>query len=353
MSEHNKEAIALFSGGLDSILAARLIMEQGINVHCIHFTSPFFGSPSMVGRWKKWYGLDVHCVDIGAEFAAMLVNKPEHGFGKILNPCVDCKILMMRKAKEIMEARGASFLISGEVLGQRPMSQRRDTLNIIHNSAGVKGLLLRPLCAQCLEPTQPELSGIVDRSRLLKMQGRGRKAQLDLAKAYGFQKIPTPAGGCRLAEKENALRYWAVLNKWAPPSAEAFELANTGRQFWAQNDTGVFWLAIGRHEADNEVLGKLAPPLDGLTLKTVDFPGPMALAPQGSRWTPELVSEAAALVASFSPKAVATQQMVTVRASYKGQHSLVSVLPSKSLVFRQNEENWPEVRELLRGKTVE
>ena len=242
------DGIALFSGGLDSLLTARLLMEQGLAIKCLHFHSPFFGSPGRVEHWRSAYGLDIDAVDAGPEYVEMLKAGPAHGFGSAMNPCVDCKILMMRRAKDLMQGYGASFIASGEVLGQRPMSQRRDTLNIILRDAGVRGLLLRPLCALLLEPTQAELSGLVDRSRLLAFNGRGRKDQLELAHRFGISEIPTPGGGCKLTEKENTRRFWPVLRRVASPSVEDFRLADIGRQFWH----GDCWLSIGRHQQDNE-----------------------------------------------------------------------------------------------------
>lgn len=246
-------AVALFSGGLDSILAARLLMEQGLNVRCLHFVTPFFGKPELIPHWEAIYGLTIEAVDVGADFVRLLRRFPEHGYGKVMNPCVDCKILMMRKAREIMTALGASLIASGEVLGQRPMSQRRDTLNIISREAGVSGLLLRPLCARHLPPTDAERSGLADRARLGAIFGRGRREQLELAARMGLAEIPTPAGGCRLAEKENARRYWPVLTRLDDPAPADFALANVGRQFWREDA----WLSMGRNEADNAALAGL------------------------------------------------------------------------------------------------
>ena len=232
MNTSTPHAFALFSGGLDSILAARLIMEQGLVVRCLHFVTPFFGKPQLIPHWEKVYGLEVEAVDVGEAFVRLLRERPAHGFGKVMNPCVDCKILMMRKARELMKKWGASFLISGEVLGQRPMSQRRDTLNVIRRDAEVKESLLRPLSAQLLDPTAPEISGLVDRNKLLGIFGRGRKSQMALADQMGLKEIPTPAGGCKLAEKENSRRYWPVLTRLKEPTVEDFELSNIGRQYW-------------------------------------------------------------------------------------------------------------------------
>ena len=246
-------AVALFSGGLDSILAARLLMEQGLTVRCLHFVTPFFGKPELIPHWEAIYGLSIEAVDVGADFVRLLRRFPEHGYGKVMNPCVDCKILMMRKAREIMTALGARLIASGEVLGQRPMSQRRDTLNIISREAGVSGLLLRPLCARHLPPTDAERSGLVDRLRLGAISGRGRQEQLELAARMNLAEIPTPAGGCRLAEKENARRYWPVLTRLTDPAPADFALANVGRQFWREDA----WLSMGRNEADNAALAGL------------------------------------------------------------------------------------------------
>lgn len=300
MSDYH--ALALFSGGLDSILAARLIQNQGLRVKCLHFISPFFGKPSRVRHWEKLYGLDIDIVDIGDQYADMLASGPAHGFGSVMNPCVDCKILMMRNACERLSRYGATFLISGEVLGQRPMSQRRDTLNIIRRDAEARDILLRPLCARHLDPTEPELSGLVDRERLLGISGRGRKEQLELAERFGIEEIPTPGGGCMLTEKENARRYWPVLEHIPAPKAADFRLANLGRQLWLHDGERHYWLSIGRNQADNEHYAALRRPGD-LLFKLVGYPGPLAMGRASAPWPAPIVQQAAALMASYSPKA--------------------------------------------------
>ena len=194
------DVVVLFSGGLDSILAAKVLEEQGLRVCCLHCHSPFFGDPGAVERWSNLYGLDIRTLDVSDDFCAMLRARPAHGFGKVMNPCVDCKILLLRHARLYMESIGARLLATGEVMGQRPMSQRRDVLNAIRRDAGVQDILLRPLSALHLAPTPAEEEGFVDRSRLLGISGRGRKDQLELAKKYQLPEIPTPGGGCRLAD---------------------------------------------------------------------------------------------------------------------------------------------------------
>jgi len=345
----NYDGIVLFSGGLDSVLAARVLMEQGRTVKCLHFTSPFFGKPNQIRRWQRLYGLDIDAEDVSDDFTALLVRGPEHGFGSVLNPCVDCKILMMRRARERMADYGASFLASGEVLGQRPMSQRRDTLNIIRRDAQVRDILLRPLSALHLDPTEAELSGLVDRSRLLGISGRGRKDQLELAARYGITEIPTPGGGCMLTEKENARRYWPLLRRMDRPGADDFRLSNLGRQFWKEN----LWLVVGRNQADNESFARLEKKGD-LRFKTAGFPGPLALgrAVAGSVWLADMVREAASLVASYSPKACRAWEdghlpggvPVCVTEQDGSQHT-VRVVPCRGGVFA--EPSWQEARDSL------
>lgn len=370
----NYDGIALFSGGLDSILAARLLMEQGKAIKCLHFISPFFGKPGRVRHWEKAYGLDIAVADVSDDYAALLATGPVYGFGSVINPCVDCKILMMRRAREYMQACGAKFLVSGEVLGQRPMSQRRDTLNVIRRDADVRDTLLRPLCARHLDPTEAERTGLVDRSRLLGFSGRGRKDQLELAARFGITEIPTPGGGCMLTEKENARRYWPVLERVEVPRAADFRLANAGRQLWH----GDWWLSVGRNQADNETFARLGRPGD-LQFKVAGFPGPLALgrsaAPNRSPWTEVATLQAAALVASYSPKACRAWEdgdltlpngKVPVRVApvgsdgeaRPGEARTVEVEPARHTVFA--EPTWPEARERLLalrkpggGKTAE
>ena len=346
-------AIALFSGGLDSILAARLIMDQGLRVKCLHFISPFFGKPSRVRHWQKTYGLDIDIVDVGEQYAALLGAGPAHGFGSVINPCVDCKILMMRSARELLPRYGARFLVSGEVLGQRPMSQRRDTLNIIRRDADAGDILLRPLCALHLSPTEPELSGLVDRERLLGFSGRGRKDQLELAGRFGIREIPTPGGGCMLTEKENARRYWPLLEILGTPAANYFHLSNLGRQLWLHDGDKHYWFSIGRNQADNERYTALRRPGD-LLFKLIGFPGPLALGRKLCPWPAQVIRQAAALMASYSPRARAAGedgQTVRVRVTECGEHAgedrvtEVEIIPSRESAFA--EPTWEDAYQKL------
>ena len=192
------KALCLISGGLDSQLAACVLREQGVHVEGVAFSSPFF-SPDAAIRAAKQLDIKLHVVDFTPHIAALLKNPP-HGFGSCLNPCIDCHAAMVRKASEIMAREGFDFIATGEVLGQRPMSQRRDALNMVQKDSGIPGRLLRPLSAQLLPETEPETLGLVDRSRLLGLSGRNRKPQLEMAKRFGLVEFPTPAGGCLLTE---------------------------------------------------------------------------------------------------------------------------------------------------------
>ena len=305
-----RHVVALYSGGLDSILAIKLLEMQDVRVTPLHFVSPFFGKPQMVHFWKKVYGISPVLVDVGEEYVSMLLKRPAHGFGKVLNPCVDCKILMLRKARQIMQQMGATAIITGEVLGQRPMSQRSDALNQIRNEAGVKDVLIRPLSALKLPETLPEERGIIDRSRLLGIYGRGRKDQMALAAQFGITQIPTPGGGCNLGEKEKARSYWQILTRLPAPTARDFYLADGGRQLWTFAPEPQ-WLIVGRNQDGNDILMRHAGP-DDVLLKARDFSGPIALFHGMGRETVHLehlpqrplFQQAASLVATYSPKAM-------------------------------------------------
>ena len=368
--------IALLSGGLDSILAVKLMQRQGIRVTCLHFTTPFFSKTEKMDQLREWYGFDIMDVDIGEDFVRMLKTRPEHGFGKILNPCVDCKILMLTHARRIMLETGACAIISGEVLGQRPMSQRADSLNVIQNGAGVKGLLLRPLCALHLAPTKAEQDGLIDRTQLLGISGRGRKEQLALAYEFRLKEIPTPAGACSLGDKEKSRNYWQILTLLPEASATDFVLAETGRQLWLDNATltaqagepsdGVHgsslppvWMCIGRNQKDNEALEALAREDDAL-LKLRDYAGPLTLLrPLGAPLTPDILASAATLAASYSPKATQAAKETGLpiavnvhKASLHAPAHEILVTPSRENT-PWHEANWDSAREAIRQEARE
>ena len=277
------KALALFSGGLDSILACRMVMAQGVEVIGVTFVTPFFQyhlreNPNAYSQSiREKYGIEAVVEDISPDYLKML-QQPQHGFGRNFNPCIDCKILMLKRAREMLGECGAQFLISGEVLGQRPMSQRRDTLNVIERDSGSRSLLLRPLSARFLSPTLPEINGWVDRSLLGGFSGRGRSAQIELAKQFGIKDFPHPAGGCILTDPILGRRlekiYQGELNvNVTAMDASDFQLLQTGRQFRLPKGG---WLVVGRAEPENDRIHALAQEGDVL-LYMEDRAGPSAL----------------------------------------------------------------------------
>jgi len=276
-------AISLFSGGLDSICATRLVMEQGIDVVALKFVSPFFGYDILRDPEKyraevlQKYGIDVRIVDISEDYLKMLRN-PQHGFGRYFNPCVDCKIFMLNRARAMLKEIGASFLITGEVLGQRPMSQRRDTLNIIERDSGSRTMLLRPLSARLLKETAAETEGLIDREKLLDFSGRGRSRQIALARLFGITDYPSPAGGCILADPILSRRIARIYEgdfvvNPGNMSVVDIELMLIGRQFLLP---GNGWLVLGRDEKENIRLAELQEKGD-IHLHIEERPGPEAL----------------------------------------------------------------------------
>lgn len=279
----NVRAISLFSGGLDSICATRLVMEQGIEVIAIKFITPFFGydilrdTEKYRRETKEKYGIDVRIVDISDEYLKLL-RQPSHGFGKYFNPCIDCKIFMLSRARAMLKELDASFLITGEVLGQRPMSQRRDTLNVIERDSGNRTVLLRPLSAKLMKETEAERAGLVDREKLLDFSGRGRSRQIALAKSYGITDFPAPAGGCILADpilsrRISRIYCGAFVIDQSRMNVADILLLLVGRQFVLP---GGGWLILGRDEKENLKIDALSETGD-IRFDIEERPGPTAL----------------------------------------------------------------------------
>jgi len=252
-----RKAIALFSGGLDSTLAIRLMQVQGIDVRAIHFTSPFFGvSPDTdsgkydARRGAELLGVPLTICNLGEEYLEMLRN-PRHGYGKAVNPCIDCHAYFLKKARELMIETSADFVITGEVLGQRPMSQRRDALRVVEVDCGLEGLLLRPLSARFLPPTRPEIEGWIDREKLPAIKGRSRKDQIRLAAELGVTEYPNPAGGCLLTEVSYASKVRDIFSHSPKLNPRDFRLLRVGRHFRLDSGTR---LIVGRDEEENTLL---------------------------------------------------------------------------------------------------
>jgi tRNA U34 2-thiouridine synthase MnmA/TrmU len=275
------KAVALLSGGLDSTLAVKMIIDQGIEVHALNFTSAFCtcttsarkagGCKSESRRVAEEFGIPIKVMVKGEDYLD-IVRSPAHGYGKGMNPCVDCRIYMFKAAKKYMEEIGASFILTGEVIGQRPMSQRRETMRLIERESGLEGLILRPLSAGRLEPTKAEKEGLVDRSKLLSVAGRGRRPQMDLAEELGVNDYPCPSGGCLLTDRVFSKKVRDLFEHKKEIEKRDLMLLKTGRHFRFEG----FKIVVGRDEADNARLKSLAMPGD-TTIEPVDFPGPFVL----------------------------------------------------------------------------
>ena len=269
-----KKAIVLLSGGLDSILATKLMMELGIEVVCVSYFIEFAmcgGGPTAAIQAAQRLGVGLKVFDITTEYLEMF-KKPKHGYGANINPCIDCKIFMLKKAKEYMKEAGASFLVTGEVLGERPMSQRRDALNIIEKNAGVRGILLRPLSAKLLPATIAEQEGLVDREKLLDISGRSRKPQFALAAKLGVKEYPNPSGGCLLTDPGFAKRVRDLMAHEGL-TVDSLKLLKTGRHFRIGEAAK---LIMGRDDKENSLLETLVAKGD-LCLMMKDYGGPFAV----------------------------------------------------------------------------
>jgi tRNA-uridine 2-sulfurtransferase len=323
-------AIALFSGGLDSTLAILTVMRQGIEVTAVTFMNHFGCEISDRSSCSKnpfsaaeKFGFEVKLCHLSEKFIEIVKN-PKFGHGRNMNPCMDCRILMLREAKEFMDMTGASFIITGEVLGQRPMSQRRDALNIIDREAALKGYVLRPLSAKLLKPTVPEESGMVDRELLYGFGGRSRKPQMALADEFGLADYPAPAGGCLLTEPNYSYRLKELLDHDPDPSILDYHLLRIGRHFRLSPGCKVI---IGRNESENEVLGKLHDG-EGVLLRVPGFGSPLTLMHGGSD---EDVLTAATLCARYSDARHLPE--VVVRVLKAGKESSLKVQPAEDHVI--------------------
>jgi tRNA-specific 2-thiouridylase len=258
-----RKAVILLSGGLDSTLAARMLLDQGIELHAIHFTSPFCtcsrgagsngaGCHSQARIVAGQMGIPLRTVSKGEEYLG-IVRSPRHGRGSGMNPCIDCRIFTLARARAFMEEIGASFLVTGEVLGQRPMSQRDDALRSIEKHSGCSGIVLRPLSAQHLPPTVPEKEGWVDRGKLLAIAGRSRKEQMRLAREWSIGDYPCPAGGCLLTDRTFAVKVRDLVENTPSFGMDEVHLLKVGRHF----RVGPVKAVVAKSEAENRRLEAL------------------------------------------------------------------------------------------------
>ncbi|MBN1601202.1 MAG: hypothetical protein JW915_06310 [Chitinispirillaceae bacterium] len=317
------KGVHMFSGGLDSIVSAHLLKSLQIDLTLIHFVLPFYAGfdtvkSKAVQASAEQLGLPLRIVEDGEEFLRM-IKDPKFGFGKNANPCIDCRIYRLGVAKQIMQELGASFVSTGEVSGQRPMSQRRDTLFRIENESGCKGILLRPLSAHHLPPTITEEQGLVDRSKLLGIAGRGRGQQIAYAQRFNLT-YPSPDGGCILTNIQSAHRYLDLAGKQPDFTMTDFKLIAFGRHFRLSDDVR---LIVSRDEHENQVLLRIVGELDCYLYPT-DVPGPVSII--RGKFTETDLLNAASITARYSKGR--DKEMVKVAAVKGEERSYHSVRPA-------------------------
>jgi tRNA-uridine 2-sulfurtransferase len=314
------KALGLCSGGLDSILSALILRHQGILVSWVSFETPFFSAANARAAAAA-HEIPLHVRDITPAYLEM-IKAPRAGFGKNMNPCMDCHSLMFRLAGEMMAEYGYDFLFSGEVMGQRPMSQNRSALRYVEKHSQYDGLILRPLSAKCLPPTKMEASGLVDRARLLDLSGRSRKPQMALAEKFGVEDYPSPAGGCLLTDKGYSQRLRDLFDHQDSTSHRELDLLKYGRHMRL---TPAVKIAVGRTQAENAALTELVDERSDLVLKTEGVPGPTVVMPNGG--DEAVVLLAASICAGYSKASNDAPAQVQVIDGHKRRTVIVLPLP--------------------------
>lgn len=287
-------AVGLLSGGLDSTLAAAVVRDLGFEVHGVYFAMPWGCCDKEAARLAaRKLGVKFIILQLDERYLEM-VRRPKFGYGAAMNPCIDCRVHMFSRAAKYREAVGAEFVFTGEVLGQRPMSQKRQSMAVIERESGLEGRLLRPLSAQLLDPTIPESEGLIDRDRLLKMSGRSRREQMDLAERLGITDYPNPAGGCLLTDKNFARRMKDTLHHGYRNFRETIAL-QWGRHFRVTDHHKII---LGRDKEENAALRHYAH-ADDIIMELPDKLGPTAVI-KGEAPSPEILATAAALIQNYS-----------------------------------------------------
>lgn len=321
--------ISLFSGGLDSMLAVCMLREQGIAMEAVVFRSPFFDI-RQARKSAAHIDVKLHVLDFTQDILG-LVRCPPHGFGGAMNPCIDCHAAMIRRAGEFMRAHGHDFVSTGEVLNQRPMSQNRKSLDVVAQSSGLTGYLLRPLSAQLLDPTVPETDGRVDRSRLGSVNGRNRQAQLELVRRYGITEFPSPAGGCLLTEKGYCRKLRDLFDHTdGLPDVADVELMKFSRQFRLPEGGRII---VGRNRTDNQAL-KAQAARGRMILHTVNVPGPTAAVVGPAGLTEGDIRLTAGILASYGDRGTLSEVTVRVHPASAAPYE-ITVAPLERNTYTQ------------------
>jgi tRNA U34 2-thiouridine synthase MnmA/TrmU len=324
------KAVALLSGGLDSTLAVKLMIEQGVDVKAVAIKTPFcdfdcgHGCGFRVKEVAEKLGVDLKTVYLGDDYLEMLKN-PKHGYGSGMNPCIDCREMMFKVAKDYMQEIDAKFIVTGEVLEQRPMSQNPRALKIIEHESGLDGKVLRPLSAKHLEPTEAENSGFVKREQLLSIKGRTRRTQIELAKTLGITDYPNSAGGCLLTDPHFAKRVEDLFEYVDKPTLNDTELLKLGRHFRINKNAK---LVVGRNEDENNVITSLAASSD-LLLEVKDHKGPIALL--RGVYDESVLALAGSIVHRYSDAPKDAECAITIRSNSDLRDIFVSSADSEQL----------------------
>ena len=322
--KEKKKVVALLSGGLDSQLAVRMMQEQGFDVSAVAIKTPFCdfdcgrGCGFEIRERADDLNVNLKTVYLGDEYIEMLKN-PKHGIGAGFNPCVDCRTMMFDAAKKHMEEIGAEFIISGEVLGQRPMSQHAPALRTIENESDLVGKIVRPLSAALLPETDPEKDGLIKRENLGMIRGRTRRGQLDMAKKYGIENPPNAGGGCLLTEPHFGIKAKDLFSHTKNPTINDIDLLKIGRHFRLDEETKFI---VGRNKDENEMIKAIALPGD-ILLEAKDFVGPVSIL-RGSNAKQHL-KFASSITLRYSDAPNNEQAIVSIR-----DNDLVEEIASKS-----------------------
>lgn len=287
------KAIGLSSGGLDSILSALMLQREGIDVTWVSFKTPFF-SPDAAIKASDNTGIPLKIIDITDDYLTMLEN-PKAGYGKNMNPCMDCHVMMFSKAGEIMKQEGFDFLFSGEVAGQRPKSQNKNAMRYVEKNSGFAGFILRPLSAKILPRSIAEKQGLIDREKLCSISGRSRKIQLQMAKEFGVKDFPAPAGGCLLTDQNFSNRLKDLMSGNKKYEIRELYLLRHGRHIRLDGRTKA---VVGRAEKDNDNILKYYQKDKDILIKHASLPGPAMLITSGAGG--EMVKKAASICAGYT-----------------------------------------------------